>query len=64
MINTKTNAFQHDLTELVNDSGLPPANVRLVMQNILSQVLQLEKTAIQQEQQAEQTKDQTTEEDE
>lgn len=64
MINTKTNAFQRDLTELVNGSGLPPANVRLVMQNILSQVLQLEKSAIQQEQQTEAAKDKPTEEDE
>ncbi|MCD8383672.1 MAG: hypothetical protein LUC39_01755 [Clostridiales bacterium] len=45
-INDATNRFLDSLTQLVNESKLPPANVRLCLDIARLQVVRLEKQAI------------------
>ncbi|MCD7886329.1 MAG: hypothetical protein LUG44_01725 [Clostridiales bacterium] len=50
-INTQTNAFLAALTNLVKESGLPPVNVRLALDVIRSQLVELERAAVEREKQ-------------
>lgn len=49
MINTKTNEFITQLANLVNNAELPVCNVRLALNFVLTQVMEIERAAIQQE---------------
>lgn len=58
MLNTKTNDFLVALAKLVQESGLPPVNARLALDLVRSQLVDLERAAIEQEkQQAEKAKE-------
>ncbi|MCD7733669.1 MAG: hypothetical protein LUH48_00805 [Clostridiales bacterium] len=48
-INGATNEFLDRLTKLINESKLPPTNVRLCLDITRLQVVQLEQQAIEQE---------------
>ena len=52
-INRATAEFDIKIRQQINDSGLPPCVIRLELINILREVEDLEKTAIQKEQEAE-----------
>ncbi|MCD7886736.1 MAG: hypothetical protein LUG44_03855 [Clostridiales bacterium] len=52
-INTQTNAFLAALTKLVQESGLPPVNARLALDIIRSQLVELERAAVEREKQQE-----------
>ncbi|MCD8147858.1 MAG: hypothetical protein LUD84_11405 [Clostridiales bacterium] len=58
MLNTRTNDFLVALAKLVQESGLPPVNARLALDLVRSQLVELERAAIEQEkQQAEKAKE-------
>lgn len=48
-INSATLKFKNDLVELINNSGLPPCNVEMVMSSVLLLVQSKLKEAIKQE---------------
>ena len=52
-INRATAEFDVKIRQQINDSGLPPCIIRLELINILREVEDLEKAAIQKEQEAE-----------
>ena len=52
-INRATAEFDIKIRQQINDSGLPPCVIRLELINILREVEDLEKAAIQKEQEAE-----------
>lgn len=52
-INRATAEFDIKIRQQINDSGLPPCAIRLELINILREVEDLEKAAIQKEQEAE-----------
>lgn len=52
-INRATAEFDIKIRQQINDSGLPPCIIRLELINILREVEDLEKAAIQKEQEAE-----------
>ena len=52
-INQATAVFDVKIRQQINDSGLPPCIIRLELINILREVEDLEKAAIQKEQEAE-----------
>lgn len=52
-INQATALFDRKVRQQINDSGLPPCVIRLELINILREVEELEKVAIQKEQEAE-----------
>ena len=52
-INQATAEFDIKIRQQINDSGLPPCIIRLELINILREVEDLEKAAIQKEQEAE-----------
>ena len=52
-INRATAEFDIKIRQQINDSGLPPCVIRLDLINILREVEDLEKAAIQKEQEAE-----------
>lgn len=62
MINKKTNDFLEQLSTLINNSGLPPVNVRLALDFMRVQVRDLEKKAVIEEQKAEEQKEAAAEE--
>ena len=51
-INRATAEFDIKIRQQINDSGLPPCVIRLELINILREVEDLEKAAIQKEQEA------------
>lgn len=51
MINTKTNEFIQQLLRLVESAELPVCNIRLALSCVMSQVADVERVAISQEQQ-------------
>ncbi|MCD8009073.1 MAG: hypothetical protein LUF68_09135 [Clostridiales bacterium] len=58
MLNTKTNELLAAMVKLVQESGLPPVNARLVLDVVRAQLVELERAAIEQEkQQAEKAKE-------
>lgn len=62
MINKKTNDFLNQLYTLINNSGLPPVNVRLALDFMRMQVADLERKAIAEEQEAEKKRQQEKQE--
>lgn len=52
-INKSTFLFDRNVRQEINESGLPPCVIRLELINILREVEDLEKAAIQKEQEAE-----------
>ena len=52
-INKSTFLFDRNVRQAINESGLPPCVIRLELINILREVEDLEKAAIQKEQEAE-----------
>ena len=52
-VNRATAEFDIKIRQQLNDSGLPPCVIRLELINILREVEDLEKVAIQKEQEAE-----------
>ena len=52
-INRATAEFDIKIRQQINDSGLPPCVIRMELINILREVEDLEKAAIQKEQEAE-----------
>ena len=52
-INRATAEFDIKIRQQINDSGLPPCVIRLELINILREVEELEKVAIDKEQEAE-----------
>ncbi len=62
-INGKTNDFLAALTKLVQESGLPVCNVRLCLETLRLQLMELERQAISKEaEQENQTNDKKQEE--
>ncbi len=57
MINKKTEEFFEQLAKLINESGLPPVNVRLVLDLVRAQILDLEHKAVEQETEQEANKE-------
>ena len=52
-INTATKNFKENLTELINNSGLPAANILLVLESTQREVYSVFLTQIQEEQKEE-----------
>ena len=57
-INTATINFKKNLTELINNSGLPAVNILLVMESIQEEVHNAFLTQIQEEAKKEESKEQ------
>lgn len=47
--NTQINKIQNDLINLINNSGLPVAVIRLILESVLVEIKNLEKNVIEQE---------------
>ena len=48
-VNTQINKFKNDLINFINNSHLQPAIIHLVLENILTQVVQIENEEIRKE---------------
>lgn len=48
-INTKINQFKNNMVNVINESGMPPAVIKIVLENIINQIDIIEKTELEKE---------------